>query len=114
MIPARDETRPAEPILDQFQTIIRTTNLPWHTVCAVKGIPRRGAGDQDLAKEVGTVSTTGVDRQTGQQMPAAQQGIGSPISNEAYNVLSALHAKLEGQEAYRKYQQSGGGQLWQQ
>jgi hypothetical protein len=60
------------------------------------------------------VSTTGVDRQTGQPMPATQQGIGSPISNEAYNVLSALHAKLEGQEAYRKYQQSGGGQLWQQ
>ena len=60
------------------------------------------------------MSTTGVDRQTGQQMPAMQQGVGSPISNEAYNVLSALHAKLEGQEAYRKYQQSGGGQLWQQ
>jgi hypothetical protein len=47
-------------------------------------------------------------------MPAIQQGVGSPISNEAYNVLSALHAKLEGQEAYRKYQQSGGGQLWPQ
>ena len=60
------------------------------------------------------MSTTGIDRQTGQQFPAAQQGIGSPISNEAYNVVSALHAKLEGQEAYRKYQQSGGGQLWQQ
>lgn len=60
------------------------------------------------------MSTPGVDRQTGPQMPAMQQGVGSPISNEAYNVLSALHAKLEGQEAYRKYQQSGGGQLWQQ
>ncbi len=43
----------------------------------------------------------------------SQQGIGSPISNEAYNVLSALHSKLEGLEAYRKYQQDG-GQIWQQ
>ena len=43
------------------------------------------------------------------------QGIGSPISNEAYNVISALQAKLEGLEAYRKYAQSdGNAQLWQQ
>jgi len=43
-----------------------------------------------------------------------RQGIGSPISNEAYNVLSALHSKLEGLEAYRKYSQDGDQQLWQQ
>jgi hypothetical protein len=43
-----------------------------------------------------------------------QQGVGSPISNEAYNVITALQSKLEGLEAYRKYQQSGGGQFWQQ
>ena len=43
------------------------------------------------------------------------QGIGSPISNEAYNVIAALKSKLEGLEAYRKYSQSdGGSQLWQQ
>jgi hypothetical protein len=41
-------------------------------------------------------------------------GVGSPISNEAYNVITALQSKLEGLEAYRKYEQSGGGQLWQQ
>jgi hypothetical protein len=41
-------------------------------------------------------------------------GVGSPISNEAYNVLSTLHTKLEGLEAYRKYQQDGSSQLWQQ
>ncbi len=47
---------------------------------------------------------------------AAQQaqGVGSPISNEAYNVLSALHSKLEGLEAYRKYSQDANQQLWQQ
>lgn len=42
-----------------------------------------------------------------------RQGVGSPISNEAYNVLSALHSKLEGLEAYRKYSQDGNDQLWQ-
>lgn len=51
-----------------------------------------------------------------QQRMGGQQarGIGSPISNEAYNVLSTLHSKLEGLEAYRKYQQDGNGKLWQQ
>lgn len=47
-------------------------------------------------------------------MSGHQEGVGSPISNEAYNVLSALHAKLEGLEAYRKYQKDGGSQVWQQ
>ncbi|MCK6589181.1 MAG: hypothetical protein L6Q76_16540 [Polyangiaceae bacterium] len=42
------------------------------------------------------------------------QGIGSPISNEAYNVISALHAKLEGLEAYRKYSKDADAGLWQQ
>jgi len=44
-------------------------------------------------------------------MAQQTQGVGSPIGNEAYNVISALQAKLEGLEAYRKYQQSG-GQIW--
>ena len=42
------------------------------------------------------------------------QGVGSPISNEAYNVLTALHSKLEGLEAYRKFSQDANQQLWQQ
>ena len=43
------------------------------------------------------------------------QSIGSPISNTAYNVISALQVKLEGLEAYRKYAQSdSNNQLWQQ
>jgi hypothetical protein len=43
------------------------------------------------------------------------QAIGSPISNTAYNVISALQAKCEGLEAYRKYAQSdGNSKLWQQ
>jgi len=51
---------------------------------------------------------------TTQSSSASTQGIGSPISNEAYNVISALQSKLEGMEAYRKYAQNGNSQLWQQ
>ena len=51
----------------------------------------------------------------GSQTSTTTQGIGSPISNPAYNVISALQAKLEGLEAYRKFSQSDGNQqLWQQ
>ena len=44
----------------------------------------------------------------------AAQAVGSPISNEAYNVITALQSKLEGLEAYRKYAQSGDSRLWQE
>ena len=39
-------------------------------------------------------------------------GVGSPITNEAYDVLTALQAKLEGLEAYRKYAKDGNEELW--
>ncbi len=42
------------------------------------------------------------------------QGVGSPISNPAYNIIAALHAKLEGLEAYRKYTASDNNPIWQQ
>ncbi|MBV9546265.1 MAG: hypothetical protein JOY61_17995 [Chloroflexi bacterium] len=46
---------------------------------------------------------------------SSSQNIGSPISNQCYNVISALQAKLEGLEAYRKYAQSDSNQqIWQQ
>lgn len=49
------------------------------------------------------------------QSGSSTQGVGSPISNEAYNVITALKSKLEGLEAYRKYSQSEGpSRLWQQ
>ncbi len=41
-----------------------------------------------------------------------QQGIGSPISNDAYNLIAALHAKLEGLEAYRKYARDANPEVW--
>jgi hypothetical protein len=39
--------------------------------------------------------------------------IGSPISNDAYNIIAALHAKLEGLEAYRKFSRDGDTGVWQ-
>lgn len=41
-------------------------------------------------------------------------GVGSPISNEAYDVIAALHSKLEGLEAYRKYAKDGNLGLWKE
>lgn len=45
---------------------------------------------------------------------SGQGSVGSPISNEAYNVIHALASKLEGLEAYRKYAKDGGAEIWQQ
>jgi hypothetical protein len=45
---------------------------------------------------------------------AEVEGVGSPISNEAYNVIAALHAKLEGLEAYRKYSKDAPEPLWRE
>lgn len=59
-----------------------------------------------------------VNQQQGGQQQNNMQGqtgnVGSPITNEAYNVISALASKLEGLEAYRKYSKDGSGQIWQQ
>src|SRR6516162_1489164 len=50
----------------------------------------------------------------GTMSPTQSQGIGSPISNEVYNIIAVLHNKLEGLEAYRKYTMDGGNsQIWQ-
>jgi hypothetical protein len=52
--------------------------------------------------------------QGGQNVQGSQgMSVGSPIANEAYNVIAALHSKLEGLEAYRKYAKDGPAQLWQ-
>jgi len=48
------------------------------------------------------------------QRPRSTEGVGSPISNEAYNVITSLQTKLEGMEVYRKYAQNQGGKLWQE
>ncbi len=67
-------------------------------------------------KNIGSSTGTGsVGAGTGgvqQQQP--QGSVGSPISNEAYNVITALQAKLEGLEAYRKYAKDGDSSIWQE
>ena len=52
--------------------------------------------------------------ESGERQPPLEQegGVGSPISNEAYNVIAALHEKLEGLEAYRKYSKDANTELW--
>lgn len=45
--------------------------------------------------------------------PSQAGGIGSPISDEAYNIITSLQTKLEGMEAYRKYANGGVDRLWQ-
>jgi hypothetical protein len=56
---------------------------------------------------------TAANPQNVQQNPNQQSTtVASPISNEAYNVITALQSKLEGLEAYRKYSKDQGGELW--
>ncbi len=56
--------------------------------------------------------------QASQETGLATQSIigraGSPISDEAYDVIAALHELLEGLEAYRKYAADGDERFWQQ
>lgn len=47
---------------------------------------------------------------SGQKMPMGE--VGSPVSNDAYNVIAALHEKLQGLEAERKFALDGDTQVW--
>ena len=61
---------------------------------------------------------TGIEKQhgktKGQRGVVESESVGSPISNEAYNVIAALHEKLEGMEAYRKYAKDGNASVWKE
>jgi len=61
-------------------------------------------GTTTETKEQGETKTEG----------AASEGVGSPISNEAYNVIAALQSKLEGLEAYRKYASDENADMWRE
>ena len=41
-------------------------------------------------------------------------GVGSPLSNEAYNVIACLHEKLQGLEAMRKFSKDAGEAVWKE
>jgi hypothetical protein len=53
-------------------------------------------------------------QESGKSSSESSGDIGSPITNEAYNVITALQAKLEGLEAYRKYSRDSNAELWRQ
>jgi hypothetical protein len=59
-----------------------------------------------------TASRTQEQNETIQKDLPAGESVGSPVTNEAYNVITALQAKLEGLEAYRKYAKDPDGQVW--
>lgn len=41
-------------------------------------------------------------------------GVGSPVSNDAYNIIAALHEKLQGMEAMRKFSKDADLDIWKQ
>jgi hypothetical protein len=51
--------------------------------------------------------TEGQPAMTGQQ--TGMQGQGYPVDNLTYDLISVLHAKLEGLETYKKYMQDAQG-----
>ena len=62
---------------------------------------------------MGTASNARTGQMTEPNTWQNVQGVGSPITNEAYNIVKALGSKLEGLEAYRKYAKDGDAETWQ-
>ncbi len=49
----------------------------------------------------------------GQERIRLEGGVGSPVCNEAYNVIACLHEKLQGLEAMRKFaKDADDAQMW--
>ena len=55
-----------------------------------------------------------IGHKEGSERLQMEGGIGSPISNEAYNVIACLHEKLQGLEAMRKFSKDAGEEIWKQ
>jgi hypothetical protein len=49
---------------------------------------------------------------TQQQRGMMEGDVGSPISNDAYNVIACLHEKLQGLEAMRKFSKDADLENW--
>jgi hypothetical protein len=76
-----------------------------------QGMNQQGMNQQGMNQQ----GQQGMNQQgMNQQSDFEGTRIGSPISNEAYNVVAALHAKLEGLEAYRKYARDPNRQIWEE
>jgi hypothetical protein len=48
----------------------------------------------------------------GSERVRMEGGVGSPVSNDAYNVIACLHEKLQGLEAMRKFSKDADEHVW--
>jgi len=55
-----------------------------------------------------------IGHKAGSERLQREGGIGSPVSNDAYNVIACLHEKLQGLEAMRKFSMDADEQVWKQ
>jgi hypothetical protein len=51
---------------------------------------------------------------TQQQRGMMEGDVGSPITNDAYNIVACLHEKLQGLEAMRKFSKDADEDVWKQ
>jgi hypothetical protein len=49
---------------------------------------------------------------TGTERLQMEGGVGSPVSNDAYNIIACLHEKLQGLEAMRKFCLDADEHIW--
>ncbi len=49
-----------------------------------------------------------------QQRGMMEGGVGSPITNDAYDIVACLHEKLQGLEAMRKFSKDDFPEMWKQ
>lgn len=76
-------------------------------------------GTQFALSVAGTTGSDLVEREVKGRTKVSDQSSGQEttmIDNEVYNVISALHTKLEGLAAYDKYERDGSAntQIWRQ
>ena len=69
-------------------------------------------GDTQSGSRISRLPPTSQPDVAGAASRQAAGDVDSPISNEAYNVITALESKLEGLEPCRKYSNDGGQQIW--
>jgi hypothetical protein len=55
-----------------------------------------------------------IGHKAGAERLRMEGGVGSPVSNDAYNVIACLHEKLQGLEAMRKFCMDADEHIWKQ
>jgi hypothetical protein len=70
-------------------------------------LPASSRGEEDAM-----ATEEKIGHKEGAERLQVEGGIGSPISNEAYNVIACLHEKLQGLEAMRKFSKDADQETW--